>query len=372
MSVFGRASVALLSTALVVSIAATGQAASAASTASKAPTAPPSRQAATWLARQLNSEGLIHNGQFKFDDYGLTADTAFALDALGGQKPAVRKIRKALAHHVDSYTTGADFGTPNDRYAGAIAKLVVLAQDTGGRARHFGGVNLVSRLAARVSTTAPTAGRIEDRSGFGDNANAIGQVFAVRGLLKAHHALGQPALRFLLKQQCAAGFFRLGFNSDTTAADQGCAKGSPADTDVTALAVIELGSVRKGHPALRDALTSAVHWLKKHQRDNGGFGGGPTTSGTNANSTGLAGWAFIETGQCGAEHRAAAWLRARQVRGDVAKTPLKGQSGAIAYDGAALKAAKADGITQATRDQWRRATAQAAPALLALHTCLAA
>ena len=122
----------------------------------------------------------------------------------------------------------------------------------------------------------------------------------------------------------------------------------------------------------READEQAVKWLGKHQRANGGFGGGPTTSATNANSTGLAGWAFLVTGRCTPEHDASVWVRKRQVRPDVAGTPLAGEVGAIAYDHAALKAAQLDGITRATRDQWRRATAQAAPVLQALHGCPAA
>jgi hypothetical protein len=367
MSLIHRAFVALLSTALAVTLVVATGSAQAASRKS------PAGHGATWLAGQLH-HGLIVNHAFSpaFKDYGLTADTALGLAAIGGHRHAVHRIRHALAVHVGNYTTGVDFGAPTDRYAGAVAKLLVVAQDTGARARHFGGVDLVGRLAALVSTSSPTKGRIEDISGFRDNANTIGQIFAVRGLLKAGSVSGGPALRFLLKQQCDHGYFRLDFNPHKRAAKQGCAASSPADTDVTALAVIELTSLRGSNPALAHALRDAVAWLRHHQRAAGGFGGGPTTSATNANSTGLAGWAFITAGQCGPEHDAAVWVRAHQVRGVVSGTPLAGEGGAIAYDHAAMKAARRHGITRAKRDQWRRATAQAAPALQALHGCIAA
>jgi hypothetical protein len=366
MSFIHRASVALLSTALAVTLVAAGGSVQAASRTS------PAGHGATWLAGQLH-HGLIVNHAFSpaFKDYGLTADTALGLDAIGGHPHAVHRIRHELALHVSNYTTGVDFGAPTDLYAGAVAKLLVVAQDTGAKARHFGGVNLVRRLAARVSTASPTKGRIEDRSGFGDNANTIGQIFAVRGLLKAGSASGRSALKFLLEQQCDNGYFRLDFNRHKTAAKQGCAASSPADTDVTALAVIELTSLRGANPSLAPALRHAVVWLRRHQRAGGGFGGGPTTSATNANSTGLAGWAFISTGQCGPEHDAAVWVRTHQVRGDVSGTTLAGEGGAIAYNHAAMKAARQHGIITAKRDQWRRATAQAAPALQALHGCIA-
>jgi hypothetical protein len=356
MSLIHRAGTAFLTTALAVTLiggSATAQAADRADS--------PAQHGAGWLSSQVQN-GLVHNGQFHFDDYGLTIDTAFALDTIGGQGATVRHIRKALGQHVDSYTTGVDFGAPTDRYAGAIAKLLVAAQDTGAKARHFGGVNLVNRLSQRVSTSAPIKGRIEDQSGFGDNANTIGQIFAVRGLMKAHSPLAKPALNFLLLQQCPV-FFRLDFNADKTAAKQSCTAKSPADTDVTALAVIELWKFRHQSGALVKSLDVASQWLQRRQAANGSFGGGGPTSAANTNSTGLAGWALGVAGRCGPAAQAATWVAKHQVTGDVSGTPLAGERGAIAYNHAAMKAAKQDGITQSTRDQWRRATTQAAPAL---------
>jgi hypothetical protein len=353
-----RAGTALVAAALAASLVAGASPAQAVSSSS------PAGHGATWLARQLNKHGVIHNAQFDFDDYGLTADTVLGLKAIGGQKKAVKQARRALARHVDDYTT---FQT--DRYAGPTAKLLVVAQQTGANPRHFGGVNLVNRLAARVATQAPIKGRIQDKSTSGDFANSIGQIFAVRGLLRAGDPSGTEALGFLLKQQCRSGFFRLDFDSDTTAPDQRCGKGDPADADVTALAVVELTAVAKGHGALKRSLGHAVRWLKRNQKANGSFGGSGPTSAANANSTGLAGWAFRTAGKCGSARDAAAWLAKLQIRGDVSGTPLAGDRGAIAYDHAAMKAAKRHGITQSTRDQWRRAGAQAAPALLALSRC---
>jgi hypothetical protein len=354
-----RAGTAVVASALAVSLvgAATGP-------AEAAPTNSPAGHGATWLAGQLNKNGLIYNRQFKFADYGLTADTVLALKTIGRHKSAVMQARRGLAKHVDDYTT---FKT--DRYAGPTAKLLVVAQQTGGKARNFGGVNLVHRLAQRVATAAPITGRIEDKSASGDFANTIGQIFAVRGLLKAGNAKGETALSFLLKQQCSAGYFRLEFNPDKTSRRQGCTPTSPADTDATALAVVELAALAKGHRSLSAGLGRAIVWLRRHQKANGSFGGGATTSASNTNSTGLAGWAFLTDGVCGPARDAAGWVHRLQVRGDVSGTPLAGEKGAIAYDRAAMKAAKQDGITKSTRDQWRRASAQAAPALLALTHC---
>lgn len=328
-------------------------------------TAPPSSPAGkggTWLVGQLR-HGLIHNGQFHVYDYGLTADTALALHAVGHHRTALFKIRRALARNVNAYTT-----YKTDRYAGPTAKLLVVAEDNGAAIRNFGGVDLVTRLENRVATTAPIAGRIQDKS-TRDYANTVGQVFAVRGLLRAHSTSAGPALDFLLQQQCTRGSFRLDFTTDKQATEQGCTAQDDPDTDVTALAVVELWSLRNTSPELKAGLDSAVAWLRQHQRSNGSFGGGPTTSAANSNSTGLAGWALGLAGRCYVASRAAHWVRAQQVQGPLAGTPLAGQGGAIAYDHAALRTAKKQGITGPNRDQWRRATAQAAPALQFLHGC---
>jgi hypothetical protein len=353
-----RAGVALVASALAASLVAVGTPAEAVS-----PTSPAGR-GATWLANQLNAKGLIHNRQYAFNDYGLTADTVLALDSIGGHQRDVRRARKALARHVAAYT-----GKKTDRYAGATAKLAVVAQETGGGARHFGGYNLVARLGRLVATDAPIAGRIEDRSSYGDLANTIGQIFAVRALLRAGHPAARSALRFLLEQQCNRGFLRLEFNSDKTATQQGCTGSSPADTDVTALAVVELAPVAAGHGALRHALRDATRWLKRQQRSNGSLGGGVSTPAANTNSTGLAGSAFLAEGRCGAARAAARWVAKLQITGNVSGTPLAGERGAIAYDRTALRTARQDGIDKTARDQWRRAGAQAAPALVALSRC---
>ncbi|MFC4786843.1 hypothetical protein ACT8ZV_20375 [Nocardioides sp. MAHUQ-72] len=335
-----------------------------ATTIAGAAQAAPADRSGQWLDRQL-TDGLVHNDQYDFDDYGLTADTAIALDAIGGHRPAVKQVRKALAGNVDAWTTFGD-----DVYAGSVAKALVLAETTGADPRSFGGVDLVKRLAARVSSSKPTVGRIQDKAQT-DYANTIGQALAARGLAKAGSGKADEAVRFLLEQQCSAGYFRLNF-AGLAKKDQSCDAGKRAttsapDTDVTALAVLNLRATPHKTKAVRSAIKDAVAWLKRHQKDNGSFGGGPATEASNANSTGLAGWALAEAGACKPAARAARWVKGLQVSGDVSGTPLAGEKGAIAYDRAAFKAAKSDGIGDAQRDQWRRATSQAAPALAYLQ-----
>lgn len=352
MSLIQRAGTAFVSTALAAALVAAGSPAQAA----------PSDHGAHWLSDQLTG-GLIHNDQFGFDDYGLSIDTAFALKAIGGHSSAVRQVRHAMAAHVADYT-----GTGGEQYAGAFAKLMVLAERTGGDPRDFGGTNLVRRLTRLMVTSGPAKGRIADQSQFGDNANTIGQVLAVRGLTEAKSGKAASVRRFLLEQQCKAGFFRLTF-SPPKSPHQSCGKKSPADPDVTSYAVLQLWKTSKGHARFRAALKNAVAWLGKQQRANGAFTGGTSTAVPNTNSTGLAAGALGSAGKCAAAKAAARWVARYQLGAQPSGSKLAGQRGAIAYDRRALKDGRKDGIVPQTQDQWRRATTQAAPALLFRHGC---
>lgn len=334
-----------------------------------APTASasPAGSGSHWLAGQLR-HGLVHNGQYKFDDYGLTADTGLALAALGGHDAKLAAIGDALADHVASWTTGADSGT-SDVYAGSTAKAIVLAQAVGTSPHRFGRVDLVKQLERRVTTSGPATGRISDKSAFGDFANTVGQALAAQGLTRAGSSRAHDTVRFLLQQQCSAGYFRLSFapaDQRQQSCDAGDADSSAPDVDATALAVLSLESIKQDRTTSR-AVGHAVRWLEHTQARNGSFGGGTTTSGANTNSTGLAARALGEARACRAAQSAATWVHRLQVRGPQ-HSALKGEQGAIAYDRTAYAAGTKNGIGQAERDQWRRATAQAAPGLRYLHT----
>jgi hypothetical protein len=70
------------------------------------------------------------------------------------------------------------------------------------------------------------------------------------------------------------------------------------------------------------------------------------------------------TGETDAAAKAATWVAGlQQTVSSCSSSPLRGDIGAIAYDPAGLAKGQAEGITVKTQDQWRRATAQAAPAL---------
>jgi hypothetical protein len=348
-----RAGATFVASAVTISLVAAGGAAQAA----------PADRGADWLSGQL-TDGLVV-GTFDgtpYNDYGLSIDTAFALQAIGGHGSDVRDIRNAMSAHVGDYI---EFG--KQKYAAATAKLLVLAENTGADPRNFGGMNLVKRLNSLVIRSGPAEGRIADRPHSLGFANTIGQILAVRGLTEAQSGLAGKARRFLLEQQCRQGYFRLSF-SRLSSHHQTCGKKSPADPDVTSYAVIQLWKTSKGNAKLRGALRHAASWLATQQRKSGAFIGGTTTSTPNTNSTGLAAWALAKDGKCSSAKAAATWVADFQV-GKASGSKLAGQRGAIAYDRAAFRAGKRHGITDTTQDQWRRSTAQAAPALQYLHGC---
>jgi hypothetical protein len=66
--------------------------------------------AAGWLASQAKG-GTVYNEQYQFTDYGTTVDTGLALTALDRKAGRVARIAEAMSEAVDSYTTGADFGS---------------------------------------------------------------------------------------------------------------------------------------------------------------------------------------------------------------------------------------------------------------------
>ena len=314
---------------------------------------------AGWLQGQL-SHGVLHNNQYNFDDIALSADFAYALDAVGGHATTVASILDTIEPRAHDEWYTSTFGGTTTTYGGSIAKLLVLVQQTGGTPTSYGGRNLVSLLGAQVATAAPVAGRLQNTNdAFGD-ANTIGQAYAAHGLKTANAAQATNATSFLLKQQCPGGGFRLLFTPSKTATGQSCTDSTKAETDVTAIAVLQLASQAGSPGTVATAVTAARTWLAGQQKSDGSWGGGPSTQASNANSTGLAAQALGNTAR---SEKAAQWLRAHQATDYDACDRLAGQRGAVAYDDAGLATGRREGITNPAADQWRRASAQAVPAL---------
>ncbi|WP_162891040.1 prenyltransferase/squalene oxidase repeat-containing protein [Aeromicrobium sp. A1-2] len=321
------------------------------SPAAAAPT-PAASSAAAWLSGELTG-GLAHNPNYGgFDDYGLSLDIFFALDSLGAEQGAAASILDAVASNPAAY-----IGYEPSIYAGALGKLAT-AVDLGGRdPRAFGGADLIDRAEKRVMLDGPAAGRAtdafdpEDPWG-GDYSNSIGQAWVVRALAAADSPLADDVTDYLIKQQCDDGSVRVTMSDDPCTAGSGTVDGTAFA--VQALAVAD----EKGQAGLADSISAGVTWLLGQQKSDGSF---DDEGSANTNSTGLAAATLAQVGQKTSAQKAAAWILSRQVTTkNSSGTALKKQIGAIAFDQAALTAGKADGITDATSDQWRRASAQAA------------
>jgi len=318
----------------------------------------PANQAASWLEDQLTN-GVVHNNQYDFDDLGLTADFALGLAGVPGQDELVTDVVETIEPRAESEWYTSTFEGEVTTYAGSLAKALVLAQEVGSDPTSFGGENLVTKLQNRTAGSAPIAGRIQNlNDDFGD-ANVIGQAYAVNGLTAAGSSEAKAATNFLLKQQCSNGGFRLNFTTSKTTSAQSCTNNSSAETDVTAIAILQLAS-QAGTSTVDAAVTRATAWLKSQQRCDGSFGGGTSTEGSNANSTGLVAWAL---GASPTARQAAGWLRKHQATAADSGNSLASETGAIAYDDLGLANGRADGITVGKEDEWRRATAQAAPGI---------
>jgi hypothetical protein len=316
---------------------------------------------ADWLEGQL-TDGVLYNDQYQVNDYSTTVEVAYALMAVdpdfGDGGVAVEgEISAALEAGVEDYAMPA-----KDVYAGSLAKLSAYAKDTGADPTDFGGVDVLAALEERTADDGTSAGRISDVSEYGDYANTFGQTWAVRGLTAAGSDEAAAELDFLLLQQCADGYFRQDFSAPD-AKGQSCddADGE-ASTDATALAVVLLHDLAEDDDVAA-ALDRAVEWLLAEQAEDGSYVGSSQLP-TNSDSTGLAGWALQLAGEEDAAAAAAEWVLAHQVP-QGCDGGLADAAGAIAYDDAALTAAAAKGITVKSAYQWRLATAQALPALLA-------
>lgn len=300
-----------------------------ASTTTAATTTDPT---AAFLAAQLASGGgrlqTTAGGQ-AYDDLGLTIDAVFALDAThSGQAQARRAAAYVLAH------AGDYVGTGKEHYAGATAKTLVLTQAQGLKPRAAG-----QDLVATLASLQQRSGQFKDASAYGDYSNTLGQAFGIIGLRRAGHDVAAP-VRFLLQQQCADGGFRLGFTGACT-----------SDADATSVAAQALAATGQAQ-----ALARATAYLTTKQAASGGVGGGPTTTGPNANSTGLAAVVFALAGKRTNAASAAAYVSGLHYDCSYAA----GLRGAIAYDSSVRAARRSTGKVE---DQDRRSSAQAVLAL---------
>lgn len=325
--------------------------------------------AASWLSAQL-TDGIVYNEQYSFNDYGLSLDVFFALNDLDTRASDQATVISAFEANPSAYIGSGS--------AGAAGKLATAVEASGADAKAFGGQDLIATAEARVVASGDEAGRAVD-SGFGDYSNSIGQSWVVRALATSptSSATLASATDYLLKQQCPTGAFRTNmfavaladdpeteWDDSVAPTDRQCGDATTADDDqitidATAFGVQALLSAKAAGVAnLQDDIDAAVSWLLAQQAANGSF---VNDDNANTNTTGLAAATLKSVGKVGAADRAATWIITHQVTAANANgTSLVNELGAIAFDQDALAAGKAAGIPVNQRDQWIRATAQAA------------
>ena len=190
----------------------------------------------------------------------------------------------------------------------------------------------------------------------------MGQSYAVRALTLARSAEAGAARDFLLKQQCASGYFRLNFDK-ANVPSQSCTEGvagSEADADATALAVINLIESGDRTPTVTAALDKASAWLAGKQRNSGAFRSSGDGASINSNTTAVSGYALGLMRNRDAALKAALWVRKNQpVDKYKCRTALTKDTGAVAFRKDRIKASSTTGIPASARDEWRRSTAQA-------------
>jgi hypothetical protein len=325
----------------------------------------PSTIAAEWIADELTN-GLIMGTSGP--DFGLTIDTGMAVSTVARQGATVTAINNALEPRIAEYVGD---GT-KESYAGPLAKAAAFARTAKKNPTSYGGINLITRLEERTADVpadpaaqpqaAAIAGRIFDKSEFGNYANVVGQSYAVRALSLAKSAEAGAARDFLLKQQCSSGAFRLNFAKADVPA-QACtdgAAGSEADPDATALAVINLVESGDKSAAVTTALAKANTWLDARQRNSGAIRSAGQGAQINTNTTALGGYAMGLLKNRDAALKAALWVRKNQpVDKYKCRTALTKDTGAVAFRKDRATGAKTSGIPASARDEWRRATAQA-------------
>ena len=258
--------------------------------------------AASWLADALTDAGTVvgsypgaDGSPVVYTDYGRSIDAALGLLAAGGHDGVVGTTLTSLTSRsaVGEYTQGAPADRADAAYAGATAKLAFLVEATGGDATDVSDVDLLAQLQSLVTD----AGRLSDRSEFGDYANLYGHSFALLALDLAGRTPSDALVQGLLAAQCDDGSFPQAYEPAAGAACTG-------QVDATGLVLQALAALDL---AASEDAQDAVAWLTGVQEDDGSFPGEAPV-----NSTGYAAIGLDAAGAAEAAAQAQQWLTTQQ------------------------------------------------------------
>lgn len=331
-SLFVRRAVAAVAGGAVVAGGLMAVAPAPAAHAAPVTPSPEASAAAAWLNSAIGGDGLIPGGGVDGFFYGANLDFGISLAATG-QVPsaALTKISDGIDATVADYV--GDINAPAN--AGKVAHAAYYYAVTGGDASDAGDANL--DLAAALAT------QVDDATGqLGSTDTVYNQVWAVFALHELGSGEADKARDFLVGQRGPAPTDGWGYESG----------GWNTDVDATSWAVQALAPWQS-NSAVKTAIDAGVASLRAMQKPSGGIDAG--FLGVNANSTGLAAYAFGLTGHQTEASAAASWVAAHQVVDLPACGAAGPNAGAIAYDDASF----GGGVTADELDQVGPATAQA-------------
>lgn len=242
---------------------------------------------AGWLARQVSADGSVHDA-LGAPAAGATLSTAVALASAGVEKATFDRTVVWLRDHVETVVVNVD----GDDAPGNLGELMMVAHAAGLDPTSFGGVNLVTRLAATLGLLEPGLYGKSDPTYDG----TFRQSFAILGLAAAGSSPAPAAVTWLTGQQCGGSdpTVQGGWQAYRAPAAP-CAPPNPelysgVDTNSTAAASEALDAI--GVTPASDALG----WLERAQNTTGGWGFVPGVD-DDPNSTALVVQAIVAAGE---------------------------------------------------------------------------
>ncbi len=228
------------------------------------------RQAANWLAGQVNGAGFVPIASGSRPDLSATAQTALAL-AVGDERAVADREVTYLERNATAYIEAEGTVGP-----GQLGILVLDAEASGANPRNFGGIDLVAELLATEQGSGPNAGAFgTDAQVAGQDAGTYDQGIALSALAAAgvrRTPEVQAAVRWLVDQQCPGGGWSL-----PDVADNPCNAPAPdggPDTNSTAMAIQGLAAQGGLDSTVKN---KALRFLRSAERSDGGWSYAPQT-----------------------------------------------------------------------------------------------
>lgn len=232
------------------------------------------KQAANWLAQQVNGAGFMPAAGESGPDLSSTAQTALALAAAGDERAVARAEVDYLKHHAEAY-----FDQDGTVGPGQLGILILDAEALGANPRDFGGIDLVKELLAVQQGSGADAGA------FGTEAQIASQdagtydqgidlaALAAAGVYQTPEV--QAGASWLVDQQCPGGGWSLPDTADNSCSAPG-PNGGP-DTNSSSMAIQGLAAQGDLSSTVKN---QALQFLKSAQWSNGGWSYAPEPQGT--------------------------------------------------------------------------------------------